>query len=272
MIFQYDDYKAWLNFELKQKIKENPLYSGNSFAKRLGVSQSYLSMILNGRRKLSIDKANDIAEKLKLSDSEKDFLIHLVKKDSTKFDDAKEFFDGKLNHIRSLNNFSQLDIDLFNTISDWKSNAVYTLLGSDSGKFTIEDVSHKLGLNISEVDEAIKKLISVELLVLEDGKYKRTNKNIIFCDSAIKSSALRKFHKEILKKANTAIENQSIDQRVINGATLPIDKEKYPIFKEKMQKFLEEIMSLCSDSSPDREVYQMSMQFFKLEKDENDGE
>ncbi len=50
-----------LNQELAEKKSRNPRYSVRAFSRDLGISQSHLTRILNGQRKLSSEQACRIA-------------------------------------------------------------------------------------------------------------------------------------------------------------------------------------------------------------------
>lgn len=85
----------------------------------------------------------------------------------------------------------------------------------------------------------------------------------------IPSRAIRNFHAQVLEKAKLALETQSIEERDITGVTLAVVPEKIPLMKEEIRKFRRRISRLAK--SPDAtEVYQLSIQFFRLSNKEGD--
>jgi len=55
-----------LKEEYQRKVGKNPRYSKNSYARFLGINNTYLSKLLSGKILLSLDIAEKITKKLKL--------------------------------------------------------------------------------------------------------------------------------------------------------------------------------------------------------------
>jgi plasmid maintenance system antidote protein VapI len=76
-------YRQVLNAELEKRVKKNPRYSKNAFAKFLGVSPAYLSKLNSGKILLSLDLADKMTKKLGLSPEERKELILSVAEEHT---------------------------------------------------------------------------------------------------------------------------------------------------------------------------------------------
>jgi plasmid maintenance system antidote protein VapI len=55
---------------LEQKLKANSSYSSRAFARDLGVSPTYVSFLLNGKKKLTIKRALSVSQILKMTESQ----------------------------------------------------------------------------------------------------------------------------------------------------------------------------------------------------------
>ena len=69
-IFEYTDYRKYLTHFLESRLKRNTFLSQNSFAKKCGVSASYLSRVLKGERYPSAFFISRICRILKLTPEE----------------------------------------------------------------------------------------------------------------------------------------------------------------------------------------------------------
>ncbi len=81
---QSQDYRAFLGIVFLEKKKRNKRYSLRAFAKSLGMSHSYLSSIMNGKKELTLDRAKEIVARLNLDPSEAQFFLELVQGTSNK--------------------------------------------------------------------------------------------------------------------------------------------------------------------------------------------
>ncbi len=69
-------YRVVLADEYKKRVSKNKKYSKNSFARFIGVDNTYLSKLMSGKILLSLDIAEKITKRLQLSGSARsDFLL-----------------------------------------------------------------------------------------------------------------------------------------------------------------------------------------------------
>lgn len=64
-------YRKSLHAELERRVERNPKYSRNAFAKFLGMTPSYFSKLMKGTILISLDIADKVTKKLKLSVEER---------------------------------------------------------------------------------------------------------------------------------------------------------------------------------------------------------
>lgn len=95
-IFQYSDYRSWLSAAFASRIERNPQLSVSSLAGKVGMSQSLLSLILRGKRKLTFQRADAVAEYLELSPQEKTYLHLLIQLEQTQEVHSREAIMHKL--------------------------------------------------------------------------------------------------------------------------------------------------------------------------------
>ena len=84
MIFEYSNYRSFLKDILSGKQNKSPGFSMRAFALKIGLSQSTLSQVLSGKKNLSWESALRIAEKLKFSPIDTEYLALLVRLETAK--------------------------------------------------------------------------------------------------------------------------------------------------------------------------------------------
>lgn len=91
LISKFDDYRDFLNH--KVLIANESHFSYQHFANKIKSSKSYLKLVVEKKRHISLNKIIRISEYFKLSDFEKQYFIFLFLKCTVKDDEIKEFFD-----------------------------------------------------------------------------------------------------------------------------------------------------------------------------------
>lgn len=69
------DYRQILREHLKKRQELNPRFSLRSYSLKLGLSASKVSEVLSGKKKLSVDRLEELAQKLNLKGNEKEIFL-----------------------------------------------------------------------------------------------------------------------------------------------------------------------------------------------------
>ncbi|WP_374073665.1 TIGR02147 family protein [Bdellovibrio bacteriovorus] len=95
-IYEYDEYREYLRDKftyLKSTYKKMSL---EFLAKKIGISKSFLKMVLDGERHLSMDKLVSVVKAFEMSRDEKSFFIFLACKNMVDDKDMNSFFGNLL--------------------------------------------------------------------------------------------------------------------------------------------------------------------------------
>lgn len=242
--------------------KKNRLYSLRAFSQNIGLSPAYISLIFNKKRHPSLGTAALIAKRLKWNRNKQKYFLNLLEFENPQTEESKEFAINRLQEIESSNlQFSSLEVDTFTVISEWYYSAILSLLSLKGNKVTIGAISKKLHLNNFEARNALRRLQRLGLVRSEDNFWFATNEYLRV--NSTPSTAIRRYHKQILTKASIAIDEQPFAQRDFSNITLAIDPSKIQIAKKKIIKFQTEMALLLEGQEP-TEVYQLSIQLFSL--------
>lgn len=270
MITLLDNHLEILKQELHQKIARNPLYSISAFAKQIGISQSYLSLLLSGKRELKPALLQKISSYMPWSDIEKKYFELLTSEKQAKNASVKEFYQQKISSFKILEQKNILSLELFDTIYDWRYSALLELIYQSQKNINLpnqtpEIWANRLNVKKKFISTALKKLKNLKLIdQCQEGKWYRIDNGLLNTPTDLAHQALKKFHLQIFELASSAIQNQSVERRCFQGHTMAINNQKIPEAKQLIQQFIQQ-MSLLLEDEQVNEVYQLQINFFSLE-------
>lgn len=260
------DYREQLKSEYKRRQTVNPRYSLRAFARDLGLSSGFLSLLLNGKKKLSDAKAIELAEVLGLGPSGAEEFYRLVRLNNARTEKAQALI-AREGRNDSVGEFSTLNLDAFQVISDWYHYAITELTYCKDFKPTAEWVGRRLGISTETAKAALERLVRLGLLK-KSGRTLVKTEAFIATPTDRPSASLRSFHGQMIEKAKQALTTQSVDERDITGITIALDREKLAMAKKEIRRFRQRMAKLLEGGSPSS-VYQLNVQLFNLCLDSN---
>ncbi len=240
------DYKRLLRAELKRRQIANPRFSLRAFARHLAVSPGFLSAIMSGLRCPSKKTARLLAEKLGYSPHQADEFSRLVGGEKS----------------APLPEFETLGLDAFQVLSDWYHYAILELSRCKPGVRSLLDIQKRLGLSRSEARQALERLERFGLIEKTAEGWLKT-KSFIATPTDQPNRALRLFQSQMLEKAKTALDEQSVFERDITSITIPMDPNKLELAKAEIRDFRRRMASLLSEGTS-TEVYHLGIQLFRV--------
>jgi uncharacterized protein (TIGR02147 family) len=268
MILEHNSYRNFLKCELADRIARNSSYSLRSFAQNLGISPATLSMVLSGKKNLSLESANQIAAKLNLEPKEADYFSLLVQVEAAKSMDIKEKIIERLNALNPKRARADLTLEYFRIISDWYHFAILMLTEIKDFEFNPASVSKRIGISRFEAETAIERLTKLDLLEKDPKnakKYKRVKGDIVF-KSDHTSEALQKYNRQILEKAIESVKTQTAKERLIGSEVIAINQAQLKEANNLMEDFFSKILTLAQNADKKTDVYCVGVQIFNLSK------
>lgn len=234
-----------------------PHYSLRAFARRLGMSSSALSEILNRKRTVTQKQAKRILEKLSFApDLSTQILNRLENKKTTKLS-------------KNGDTYTPLDMDQYHIVGEWYYYAILSLADTDNFSGDIEWISERLNLNKNTVKAALERLEKMELLSRDEkGNLKATGLKFTTSTDVVNLS-LRKHHYQNLELAKKSLDEDPIDERDFSFMSMAVDPERLPEIKDRVREFRRGIVAEF-ETGRRSEVYKLCIQFFKLSKNIKD--
>ncbi len=236
--------------QLKAK---NPRYSLRAFSKRLALSPSAVSELLNGKRKLSRKKALVVAERL------------LLPPDTVRT--LKSFFiEDTLDPQSTTHQTGRkaLDAEYYSVIAEWQYYAILNLIETQDFKSDPQWIAQRLGLTEKKVETCIQDLLNLDLIKKTPTSLKRTYSAVTSSDDIVNLS-LRKRHEENLYAARDSLSNDDLSIRDFTFATMAIDPDRLPLAKKLIREFENKLIELLEGGNR-REVYELCVQMFPRTK------
>lgn len=261
------DYRAMLRQKIVERFKANQAYSMRAFARDCGVSHVLMSLVLNGKRNLSMNSALKICKELEFDQDDKDYFVSLLEFQSTRDEAVREHIRHRLAKYLQHNEAYILELEQFALISDWHHFAILEMTKLTK-PITSKSIARALGISLIEAESALQRLQSLKLIELKNGKMQKTSK-VFETPTDTPSQYIRNYHRAVIEKAVRALEIQTVDMREISSITVAIDKSDIPAAKKIINRFKRELSQMLSRSQKKDSVYQCNVQFFRLLSEED---
>jgi uncharacterized protein (TIGR02147 family) len=265
MSSEANDYRQLMRERLSERRAHNPLYSLRAFARDLSVSAPQLSLVLAGKKGLSVAKAKRIAKALGMREREAEHFRTLIECEHARSKAARTAARARLAQLSVPENSVRLQQDAFRTVSDWYHFAILQLMRLAEWREDLQWIASRLGINEQEVPMALGRLERLELIQrsAKTGKLVLVSETL-FTTDGVPSDALRKFHKQVLDKAAQALVEQPLERRYFNSTIAAVAVKDIPRAKARIKDFHQSFMNEFSENPASDRVYCLAVQLFDL--------
>lgn len=233
---------------------KNPSYSIRAFARRVGLSPTTLSLIFNGKRRVSKKLAIQVSEKLMLDPQERSELLE-------HFPNIKKAPKDEV-----ALNYLQLTADQYQIVADWRAFAILNLINTKGFKSDPNWIASRLGISEENTRQTIERLARLGMIDLDaSGNISRCSPRFRTTDD-INNLSLRKSHYQNLELAKESLDKDSVDVRDFTWLTIPLDTKKLKQAKTLIRRFQDDLRNILDEDSEPNEVYRLAIQLFPLTK------
>ena len=241
-------FRLFLQAQLVERLQRNPNYSLRSFAKSLSVSPSALSDMINGKRTITRTSIQKLGLELGLSLLQ---IEHFVRAEAT---GARPL---------SSTQFQVIDQDQFALISDWYHYAILELMKVKGFEGTPLWISKALGISRVEASAAIERLLRMNLITIEKGKWQDQSAGFSTnFDKGLVSQAMRKMQKQIVQQSAQAIEDVPFGERTHSSMTMAIDPADLAEATKMILAFQKDLCAFLERKQKPKDVYHLSVGLF----------
>jgi uncharacterized protein (TIGR02147 family) len=267
-VFQYQSARQFLLDYVAHQQKSTPGFSLRKWAKSMGLgSHTHLTMILQGKRSLTLKHAPFFAKGTELSSPERLYFQALIQFENAETPEERDLCRLWMSEANPGGDYRVREVDEYIVISHWVHMAILAMTDNKDIKGTAEEIHARLGgskakVSITEVRAAMERLRALELVREENGKLICTYARITTRDDVANRGA-REYHKQVARLGIDAIEEQAVDEREFQSFAVSVPRDKIALAKEMIRKFRTQFYEAMT-SEPGDDVYQTQIQFFRL--------
>jgi uncharacterized protein (TIGR02147 family) len=273
-IYTYNDYRVLLADYFKERRSKAVSFSIRNFARIAGIaSHSFISAVIKGKRNLTADCKQKIAQGMGLTGNELLYFNHLVDFNQSRNVEEKQEYFKKLNTLRRNTKYYEINKTHFAYLSNWYNFVIRELAenapwGGDYARLA----SYVLPvITESQARASVNLLIDTGLLVCaEDGTYHQTKE--ILTTKEIPGHLVKVARKQFIELSARASEEIAPHERNLASTTLALSSRNYQRAVEIMEEARKRIIALSQDKEPVNRVYQAHLHLFPLSKDINSAE
>lgn len=264
-VYSYHDYRVFLR-DLLSYLKGHARLSTRQVAKASGVSESYLSMVISGQRRLSPDQLKKLAPALKLERSEASYLEWLITVVEAESPDEQLEALKKIQRFRKYQNLNPLEIETYKYLEHWYHIAIRELAQlpgfKDDPRWIQDNLRYKVGL--PEIKQALEFLTDHGFLERDAAGRLRKPDKLIECKTGVLKPALTKFHTEMLGLAAQSISSVPSSERNISAFTGAIPAAKVEEARAILDEARRRIVELAQAGPDSDTVYHFGFLAFPL--------
>ncbi len=205
-----------------------------------------LSLLMNGKREFSEKMIDKICDELCLSPEQREKIF---------------LADPEAEPARVLQQ------SIFETLSNWVHDAYLSLIQVHNYNNCPHWICKKLGISRKELDRVIENLTKLELIQLENGRYRPTTHGTQVFAAGNTTAALKKLQMEANVLSRIALENEDIRRRYHATNTLTIDPDKLEEAKKYIREFRERFCSSQNSLDDKTRVYQLNVSLYPIDQE-----
>lgn len=212
------------------------------------ISPSLVSLILQKKRKITLERVEEISKLLRLSSPEKFYFKDWIEQAKPQMSESPA--GASRNDTRPIRQRKEVGSHL---LKDWVNVYVkdcFEIPAVQSNRQLIYEILSSIATR-KRIDRAVSFLLKEgHLRTALDGRI-MVDTPLTTATSEIPNKQIRQFHRNTLEIAKKALELFSTDQRYANALILPLDEKNYGQLTELIQEFAEKIQRFAEAPKPE---------------------
>lgn len=269
-IFQFLDYRAYLEAWFEARKAANPRFSHRLFARLAGHrSPSLLLHIIRGERNMGPKTLEGFTKALKLDRDEAEFFKALVDLDQASTDDERNEAWSRISAQRRFIDARRIEGDGFRYLSHWYYPAIRELAAHPDFRADPDWVAATLRPEVSRgtAEGALGDLMDMGMLVAgADGRVRPTEASVV-TPPEVADLAACNYHREMAQRGHDSVATFGAAERHLLALTVGVPEDLVPVLKEELNRLQARLLDLCDSADrPMERVYQINFQLFPLSR------
>ena len=272
-VFQFTDYRAFLNAFYEARRAANPAYSMSAFARRAGLganSRGYLKLIIEGKRNLTAHTLRRFSDALGLGAKAALYFENLVHFNQAKTAQDRDYYFQRLTVAAGTEKSEQFELlqSQYLYYSNWYLVPVRELVALEGFSEEPEWIVGKLRGKITkkQAQEAIASLERLGMLQrdAETGKLRQSEPLVKYSGGTFRT-VIQKFHGEMIDRARESLFDDPYEDREASCVTFACDSSRVGDMKKAIAEFRDKMnLEFGENSRALNSVFQLNVQIFQL--------
>lgn len=214
--------------------------------------------------------AEQFAQALELDSNETSFFIDLIGFSQANSSVEKNHFLERIGSYRRHQKVKRLERSAFAYLSHWYYPAIRELAACEAFTDDPQWIADRLvpKISVSQAREALEVLLELGLLVHDDDGLLIQGDSSVSTGNEMRSLAVGNFHRQMMERAEGAIDAVPQRHREISGVTVALSQRGFEALKRRIHELRSEILRLAEDEPAADRVIQFNFQAFPLTKPE----
>ncbi len=266
-IYTYYDYHKFLNDFYVEKKSKDSYYTLRYIGERIGIDHALVVKIFQGKRHLSGQSIQVVADFLGLSKRQAEYFELLVMYGKAKTDrEIKGYFEKLLSFSDIAEH--KIEADSYEFYQKWYYSAIREIIHlapfNDDYKWLARMVEPSV--TVAEAKKSVRLLERLGFIKRNDRGFFELTSKFITTGEHWKSIAIRSFQKEISRLSENALDTIPKEERDISTVTLTLDEEGFDKAREHIRLLQKELIEISSSCRRVNRAYQVNLQLFPLSK------
>ncbi len=267
-VFDYQNYRLFLNDFLNYKKKHGKGFSQRDILKKMGISSTgFLSNVLSGRNNLTTTQIAALGKVLKLKKAETAYFETVVLFTQAKTIDEKNTYYSRMVKLHK-SKFKSLKPSQLSLFAKWHYAVIRELIYFYEFRGDYKELAKMVNPPITpkEAQDAIMELEKIGLIAKNSQGVYRQESGIVTTGDEVRSFHVANFIHETMKRAERALDTTPPEERDMSVLTLKVSPEKMKQIKTEIQMFRKKILGLVETDNNQNQVYQCNINFFPATK------
>jgi uncharacterized protein (TIGR02147 family) len=263
-IFEYMDYREYLEDYYLDRKRENPGFSFQVFANIAGFrSKSFIKEVIDGKKRLTKESAEKFNNVLKLGEKAFSYFLDLIELEHADSLDKKNYYLEKLQGYSQRNSAKIIKQQQYDFYAHWYHNTIREILVHFDFKEDYALLGRMVKPNISgrKARQSVELLIDLGLIKKTKTGYVQTD-TVISTGNTIWSLAIQNFHLQNMAIAASSIETVPRPERDISSIVVGLSEKGFETYKAEIEKVRSRLLQLAEKERNVEKVYHVNFQMF----------
>lgn len=264
-IFDYLDFRQFLQERCEARKRENPAFSLRYFAAKAGMDPGTFSRVLKGTRKIDSRCVGRLGQALGMVGDEKEYFENLALFSLAKSQTEKNHFYEKMLKLMG-GKVQTLEESQYEYYRNWYYVALRELLNVSDFGGDPKELARRLrpAIRPDQAKRALEALLRTGLVEKDgDGRLVLTER-MISSGEGISAMLVDNFHMAMGELALRSIQEMDRDDRSFSALTLSLSVEGMESVQAALTRFRRQVLEIARRDTQADGVYQMNFQVFPL--------